>query len=115
VAVRLKRLRELLNRPVIVEWGDAHAHSSYWELGNSEEPYVTWSIGFLVAVTKKGVTLLGDVHPNDRRDGLEDSGRMVGFIPLGMIDDIIPLVDSRIIENYLRLDRERTREEDFPA
>lgn len=100
MAVPLKKLKECLNRPVIVEWGDAHSHSSYWELGDCEEPYVTWSIGFLTGVNKKGVTLLGDVHPNDRRDGLKEDvgGRMVGFIPMSMITDVIPLIDSRQLD-----------------
>ena len=77
-------------KPVIIVWDDAHGgfdDMSHSEMANME-PVRTWSIGYVVTRNSKGIVTTTDLWKDEE---LKDSASNYGFIPNGMIVEIIEL------------------------
>lgn len=67
---------------VEVEWLDAHASTSSTTVkrASKTKPVKTLSVGYLIANTEHGLTIVTDRYPDSPKEG-----RVVNHIPWGMI------------------------------
>lgn len=69
-------------RVVEVVWDDAHAtlDDSTTDDAKKVKPIRTRTVAFLMAENDHGITLATDIYPDDPK-----SGKMINFVPWGMV------------------------------
>lgn len=67
-----------------VVWLDAHVSTASTTIKRAQKtkPIRTLTIGYLLAETDHGLTLCTDIYPDSPKEG-----KVVNFIPWGMIED----------------------------
>ena len=71
-------------RVVEVVWNDAHAslEESTVSSAKKTKPILTRTVAFLMAENDHGITLATDIYPDDPKHG-----KMINFVPWGMVEE----------------------------